>query len=939
MTSQYYRQLFAGELGYELVADFSAYPQLGNWVLRDDHADESFSVYDHPHAFVFRNTGRLSKDELVQRLGRYLPAAPGQETHDLAPTGKAPGHASIRAQSSGPTQPLMLDRPVGTLPDVTDYRWNPMASASPVLAILLWWLVITLFGWFAWPLLFSLTRGLADRGHGISRVFGWLLLGWIHWMGVSLGLWKNALGPLLLVLLGLVLVGRIRWAAQRREMAEFWAERKRLILGQEALFAGAFLLFVFVRMLNPDLWQPWNGGEKFMDFAFLNATLRSPVFPPYDPYFAGGTINYYYFGLYLVGLPIRLTGIFAEVAFNLAVPSLFAVTALGVFSVGYSIVGRKRSERVKVAGGIRAVSPVLAGALAVVLTLLLGNLTGLEWAFGALAQVMQGKGLPSFDYWAASRVIPFTINEFPLWTFTFADLHPHLISMPFGMLVAGLALNWLRNRPTRPLQWLIQLTVLAFALGALGAINTWDLPTYALLMAGALLIAAWRTTGRAVVRAQALGGAVLSALGVLVLSIALYLPFYQHYHAQVGGGDGGVVGRFLGFVKDPSPLRPWLLVWGFFLFLAVSYTLVELFGRRVATDVAGRPESPTAEEATGESAPMDQPGSRRAWLFGGLIVLAALTVLAAAGRPTVALASLPLLLALPLIVDRRADVSRVFAGLLLALGLGVIAGIELIYLRDFLEGGDWYRMNTLFKFSVPAWLFLGLASGYILARLWSLAERAPLWVGAPWQVIAALLLAGSLVFLIAGVRARVLDRFPGARPPIGTLDGMAYMTVGEYNWPSGDQQISLASDHEAIKWMLANVKGTPVVAEAPAGSYSVNGEQVGFDYYRAGGLRVASMTGLPTFVGQHQYEQRPGDEVSSQAVEGMEFFRTTDLVETRQLVRRLGVRYIYVGQLERILFSEESLRKFDVLTEAGELRVAYRNPGVTIYEVAASSAN
>ena len=375
--------------------------------------------------------------------------------------------------------------------------------------MLLWWLVITLFGWFAWPLLFPLTRGLADRGHGISRVFGWLLLGWIHWMGVSLGLWQNALGPLLLILLG-------SWSSsggsggQRsaRAMAEFWAERKRLILGQEALFAGAFLFFVLIRLLNPDLWQPWNGGEKFMEFAFLNATLRSPVFPPYDPYFAGGIINYYYFGLYLVGLPIRLTGIFAEVAFNLAVPSLFALTALGVFSVGYSIAGRALAGAAsRVAGGrgadrrrrgeFAAVRPVLAGALAVVLTLLLGNLTGLEWAFGALAQVMQGKGVPAFDYWAASRVIPFTINEFPLWTFTFADLHPHLISMPFGMLVAGLALNWLRRRPGLATAAVARssLLVLALGLGALGAINTWDLPTYALLVTGAVLIAAWRTPG------------------------------------------------------------------------------------------------------------------------------------------------------------------------------------------------------------------------------------------------------------------------------------------------------------------------------------------------------------------------------------------------------------------------------------------------------------
>ncbi len=67
MTSQYYRLLFDGDLGYHQVAQFTAYPRLGSLVVRDNRADESFSVYDHPHVVVLENTERLTPSVLAAR--------------------------------------------------------------------------------------------------------------------------------------------------------------------------------------------------------------------------------------------------------------------------------------------------------------------------------------------------------------------------------------------------------------------------------------------------------------------------------------------------------------------------------------------------------------------------------------------------------------------------------------------------------------------------------------------------------------------------------------------------------------------------------------------------------------------------------------------------------------------------------------------------------
>jgi uncharacterized membrane protein len=198
-----------------------------------------------------------------------------------------------------------------------------------------------------------------------------------------------------------------------------------------------------------------------------------------------------------------------------------------------------------------------------------------------------------------------------------------------------------------------------------------------------------------------------------------------------------------------------------------------------------------------------------------------------------------------------------------------------------------------------------------------------------WLVAFAWLLALSLVFPLAGTPARVDDRFPreNGRPAIGTLDGMAYMVPGDYTWhpdpeQAGDSRIVLRYDYDALRWLLDNVTGTPVVAEAIIG------------YYREGGLRVATFTGFPALLGFHQEgEQRYGWQTGERRALGEEFWRTADVGRARQLIDQLGIDYIYVGQLERIVYPPEGLAKLDRLVAEGVLAVAYRNDGVTIYRV------
>ena len=55
-TAFYYQQLFAGNLGFQKIAEFSNYPKIPllNITIHDHQADESFTVYDHPKIMIFK---------------------------------------------------------------------------------------------------------------------------------------------------------------------------------------------------------------------------------------------------------------------------------------------------------------------------------------------------------------------------------------------------------------------------------------------------------------------------------------------------------------------------------------------------------------------------------------------------------------------------------------------------------------------------------------------------------------------------------------------------------------------------------------------------------------------------------------------------------------------------------------------------------------------
>ncbi|MFH1177690.1 MAG: DUF2298 domain-containing protein, partial [Acidobacteriota bacterium] len=430
LTSEYYHLLFSGALSFRLATHFERRIGLGSFSISDLAGEETLSVYDHPPVWIFTKTSDFDPGLARSLLSRvFLPDETSWETRDLEARGLPP----------------YLGRPgkVASLPGNLVPGW-----ARQLLTVIGWIVAIELAGLLGGQVLRRLAPGLLDCGWGAARWLGlalialaWLWLGWCAFPG-----WNSWLpgGTLLLAL---------PWGV--KEFRRVWRERSFRL---SALIVWAvFAFFLALRFANPEVY--W--GEKPMDAALLGAIWRAPSLPPGDSWFAGAPLNYYFFGFLPYAFLGRACGGSLGVVFNLAVATVPALTAGCALGLGWLLAGR-----------------FAGGALAAALCQLVGT----------AAVVFHPDFFinPEFNqFWASSRVIANTINEYPVWTALFADFHAHFLGFP-GFLAAVLLMiahgaRLLRGRAG------------ALAVGAVLAIegmtNTWELPAL-LLLAGLAAVGA-----------------------------------------------------------------------------------------------------------------------------------------------------------------------------------------------------------------------------------------------------------------------------------------------------------------------------------------------------------------------------------------------------------------------------------------------------------------
>jgi YYY domain-containing protein len=964
------------KLGYELAHASSNQPRwMGLFAINDSRilskpqwawADESFTLYDHPHAFVFR---------------RVRPIKPEAVTAVLEARVKELGLPESWRQARSPEENRRQSQGVSVSTAPEPERVNPNIGLSrgalrPLLhPVLMWWLLAALLGLLALPLCMAVFKNFPDGGYALARALGLFLFSWVAY---NLAWWKILpfYQGALWALLAAALLGLFLWSRSRRpELLGWWRKRKTEILWSEAIFAAAFLYFCLVRAYNPNIHdiagQGYFGGGEPLGMTYLSAVTRCATFPVYDPWLALKDSSYYYFGYVMAGTLTKLSGFAPAITYNLSLALFFALSVLSAYGVSRALSSRR------VFALVGAGAAVLFGSLWSVPTIMNQATPGGHFS---LAAALRAWFSHSF-IWDPTRFPDLAsgyIFEFPSFSYLYSDLHPHNMVIPLGLVLTALLLVPFKSafsgwKSFGESKGAVGLWIFLFALllDAQYAINTWNYPVFVALGLGALLVGPW--AGKPVNFSKAFIS-VLVGLGLFLVAVGvpgkvpglgtLLMHGFREYFIQDSAGR-------LGVVQAGERQMPAYIPMAYFIFGLAALSLLgglRLRSWLLANDkklgVTKLSRKPVHEAALvlAERLWLRMP-VRGALILGSLSAAVLLLIFGFPGmlQASVLVYSLGVALACFTLFSLRGweDGGEAFLWMSGCFALCLVAGSELRYVAD--------RTNTIFKFWFNGWILMGLVFGAAFARWFDAMDllaplkalkaaamrrqlnRDRLRVGLvalgmvlmlfamaafdsnrgrqggylfslSWLGLMAL--SAPLLLLFSAAWARLAGRglffallCLGLLYPVGA-------TVARISDSSGFKNPHL-NGVDFMKERLQRGAGWDVLdydqydaqlidwlnANAPLTEPLL--EAPGIDMYK-GLSRFAIYTGLPTVLGWdyqvgQQLGSRAGDQLTTRMLDSLRIYHTKDVESAKALLRKYRIRWIVVGGIEHKIFKNQRL--------------------------------
>lgn len=836
-----------------------------------------------------------------------------------------------------------------------------LGADAPIL--LLWWFSMSAIGWLVWPLAISLFPG-DDGGSLFARPLGMALGGFVVW---TLSYVRVLPFRRLSIILILLLLGAFAWVYRRGwqkaiRVLDKPANIRRIAAG-EFLFAAGLVFWSFARGLKPEL----DSLEKFMNIGFMNSLWRTDYLPALDMWYAGGSINYYYYGQYSYTFLAKLTGIRPEIAYNLGMATTFALALSLGYAVGDRLIALIRRHEPR----LSSIWQSIGGLTSAFLITLAGNAHAFFYADngpgrGILAWALEhgwieGEAGGAFWFADSTRFIGYnpdtvdkTIHEFPYYSFLVADLHAHVINLALVLLFMGLLtslldrphllqaaaacrttgpvssmpdeksrlavdfsplLNRLKAMSRDGLFWLFAILLSLFMMG-----NYWDFAIYFAVITIILMVTNARGFGQLICWR---GLAVFSIQCILIL-----FPFLRAtspWSALALFAAAFLINSLLTLVvSDALTLTGVQISWLFFFshLLALPFnSSFEPISKTIALTVSHTP--------VWQLLILWGPH-----LLAGIILLVYLVKRGTGSMrsreiPVDSLRSSGRISRLDrFILNRNPGDLLLLAMLICAVGLIVLP--ELVYVVD-IYSGDYKRSNTMFKFTYQAFVLLSLVWGCGLARIAGhqrrpaaarFAEQSDLLT--PEHDRIGELVARSEEFairrdrlpsILAASALTLMLLMPGWYPTVATEQWLGTFTRDRYQSLDG-LKLFAEKDSSQIGGQAAG-ELAPDYAAIQWFQTQVSGQPVILEAFGSSytdECRISAFTGLPTVMGWETHEwlwrtskanpNAYGTVVLPRQDDVRTLYTTADQVVRRSLVAKYQIEYIVIGKIERVKFAE-----------------------------------
>ena len=437
---------------------------------------------------------------------------------------------------------------------------------SDFFAFLTWWEMLFLLGLVFMPVTSRMFRGFDDNGWMFSKVLAVAVCGYVQWLLACLKI-SPFTGITCVILTVICCLGSLLYGikCKNRFPDSLPWEQAALVYREEILFFLVFLFWTYLAGFHPAAY----GTEKYMDFGFMQAMMRSTTLPAQDMWYAGKPFNYYYGGQYLAVFLTKLTGTNVEVTYNL----MRTMVAAFAFLLPFSLVRQMLKDKLKTG---RKWSFCLGGILAGMAVSMSGNLHYI--IYGIILRLLKIKT----DYWfpSSTRYIGFdpavtgdeTIHEFPSYSFVLGDLHAHVINVFLVLTVLGILYSWIKTNSGKSWRQR-EIGLLGLLLGMFLFSNTWDFMIYYVVICGTLLFGNLKRYSSGSCISQALKWSVIQWIELLAAAFLASLPFHLTFE--------NVMVQGIGIVKIHTAFYQFSVLWAFPLLVCVPFVIGIL--RRIGT--------------------------------------------------------------------------------------------------------------------------------------------------------------------------------------------------------------------------------------------------------------------------------------------------------------------------------------------------------------------